>query len=172
MKLNTTSLLSLSVLTIFALLSTTSCKKSSDGGSSAGISATLSGSGSGFQAKSTLGLYSQSSGYIAVAGVMPKANDSLILEVDISDTAKLNTPMTTDLWPTEGIYYYSVQSFTDYEAWAQSGHGTITVTSWDQTNHKIAGTFSATMLNQSGIGAADSVIATNGTFNTSYVVEP
>ena len=171
MTLKISSLLTFSALTVFVLLSTTSCKKSSSG-SSAGISATLSGSGSGFQAKSTLGAYSQSSGYIAVAGIMPKTNDSLILEVDISDTAKLNTPMSTDNWPTEGIYYYAIEAYTDYEAYYGVGKGSITVTSWDQTNHKIAGTFTATMLNQSGQGAVDSIIVTNGQFNTSYVVGP
>jgi hypothetical protein len=168
MKLKVTSLLMLSGLTVFALLSTTSCKKSSSG-SSAGMTATLSGTGSGFVAKSTVGAYSQSSGYIAVAGIMPKTADSVILEVDISDTAKLNTPMPTAQWQSEGIYYYAVEAFTDYEAWYGSGHGSITVTSWDQTNHKIAGTFTATMLNQAG---SDSIVVTNGTFNTSYVVGP
>lgn len=49
-----------------------------------------------------------------------------------------------------------------------SGNNYITLSSWDKTAHKIAGTFSGVFYNTSN--SNDSIKIDNGYFNTSYIV--
>jgi hypothetical protein len=65
---------------------------------------------------------------------------------------------------------YFVSSTKDYSAGWGLGHVAMTVTSQDTLNHKIAGTFTAVLYNT--VTQNDSLVVTNGKFNTAYIVQP
>lgn len=152
--------LSLSLLSvaILALISTTACKKSKDSGSS-GLSATINGAA--YQPSQVTGIYAQ--GDITIAGVQVQGGDSLLLALDIPDTAHVNNPI--DLY-SGGITYTKWKSKNTYEYNFNGSHGYTTLTSWDKTGKKIAGKFSGVIY--SVTNSNDSIVVTNGQFNTSY----
>jgi hypothetical protein len=61
---------------------------------------------------------------------------------------------------------YLIVTFPVYTYFSGSAHGTVTVSTFDKTNKKVAGTFTGVLYNWSG--AKDSLTVTNGQFNTTY----
>ncbi len=164
MKFTTTSLLIISVFT--ALLFTTSCKKDNYNPNGSGqLSATLGGTA--FQPIPN-GIHAADDGnQIEVVGVQIKNGDTLALALSIADTTTIGKP--TDLGPngSNWLDYFSLDYRTDYSSSYFDGHGTMTITSWDKTNKKIAGNFSGVMYNT----PTDS-LKFNGQFNTIYIDTP
>ena len=155
MKCNATSLLGLSVIAISTLFFATSCSKSNSNSSSTSITASINGTAyqpAAIQAIDSLGI-------IGILGF--KTSDTSALYVEFQDSVRLNVPydITGDLAYAE----YS-RGFSGYSSWIGSSHGTITVTSLDKTNKKVAGKFSGVIYAQS----SDSVVIANGQFNTTY----
>lgn len=159
---------------IFALLTASSCKKSNNNSSSSGMSATVAGTA--FNPIVTQGGFSQSANEWFVGGYSVKSNDTSILEVGIFEFFPnqnlqfvVGKSFTTDT--TSAYVDYFTNGFTngkDYDASNGNGFATFTVTSLDTTNHKIAGTFSGILY----ASANDSIVVTNGNFNTSYTLQP
>ncbi len=52
----------------------------------------------------------------------------------------------------------------DFDSDNPPSHGTLKITSWDKTGLKIGGTYSGVIYD----GSNDSVVITNGAFNTTY----
>ena len=92
------------------------------------------------------------------------------LEILVPSPVTVNKPFLTDT-TSASIYYYpnGPVNGKDYNASYGWGHGTMTVTSVDTVNHKIAGTFSGTLHNFLDIN--DSVVLINGKFNTAYTIQ-
>jgi len=158
MKFNATSLLSLSVIAVSTLFFVTSCSKSNSNSSSTSISASLNGTAyqpAGVQAIDSLGT-------IGILGY--KDADTSALYVEFPDTVGLNKPLDI----TDYAYAEYHRGFLGYSSWIYGSHGTITVTSLDKTNKKVAGQFSG-VLYASGI--ADSVVIVNGKFNSTYLTK-
>ena len=164
MKNKTFRLLGLS--TVFATvlaIGFTSCKKDKDdnnGGSSAPMSATVGANA--FKAKAAVGV--SHNGLIEVTGGAPMPNDSLVIEVFFEDTAKLNTKLGFDV---ADIEMATISSVKLYDGSDPRSHGSVTVTTLDKTNKKVAGKFEGVIYD--AFGGADSLVVKDGTFNTTYV---
>jgi hypothetical protein len=144
--------------TAFALalsIGVTSCKKDKDD-SPKPLTATVNGAG--FDP-----LYVTASAQMGDIHIEGTSKDSSYLIVTFPDTAKVNTNYTFD---DAGIYYFDAKKNAIYTYFSGSAHGTVTVSSFDKTNKKVAGKFTGVIYNWSG--AKDSLTVTNGQFNTTY----
>ena len=145
---------------VFVILIVTGCKKSNDSNTTR-ISATIGGTA--WQSQYCTGY--NTIGWTNLAGYYGKSGDTSYIAIQIHDSVKVNEPdpfyiTTVSYTKGDGTHYVS----DDFAG----GHGTLTVTSWDQTNHKIAGTFSGVLYNYND--GNDSVKIDNGHFNNTYIV--
>lgn len=171
MKVTRFPLLVFSAVSIFALFTATSCKKSSSSSSGSSISATISGSS--FNPSTTGGVYSESYQSWDITGISVKSGDTLALEAMIFSPFTLNKPFDTDTTDMTLYYYTNGSTGKQYGVgsyWFGGGSGfaTMTVTSLDTSAHKISGTFSGSLYASS----SDSVLVTNGKFSSTYTVTP
>jgi hypothetical protein len=140
------------------------CKKSSSG-SSTGVNATLNNSG--FHSQQTLATYSKSQHVFTIVGYSIGSGDTSAFELDLS-----NVPLNqaVDLTSGQTMYYYDTKNSFSYTGDPSEGHGTVSLTSFDTVNLKVAGTFSGVL--QDDFSAADSLKVSGGQFNLSYVPTP
>jgi len=145
-----------SVLILFAA----GCKKDNNGGG-AGVSATINGTA--FQSQSLWTGGEHSGGLMTVVGGYIKPGDSTGIILEIHDSVKVGQP---DNFYLSGLIYTRSTSSgeKDYSS-VSPGHGTLTLTTRDATNRKIAGTFSGVFYNEQ---LDDSVKIQNGQFNVTY----
>jgi len=160
MKLNATSLLSLSTIAIATLFFAASCKKSSSSPSS-GLSVSINGTA--FTPAQVAAFDYQ--GFMQVTGYKITGTDSSAVYLQFDDTTSLNKPADIGYYSTNAEVVWTDKS-TIYDSWNYYSHGTMTVTSYDKTNKKVSGTFSGVFYASSG---TDSVKVTGGTFNSAYV---
>jgi hypothetical protein len=123
--------------------------------------------GSNYTASIVIGAYSSTYDVFAIAGYLPNGNDTSILQVNLPLSVPVNFPFNTDT-AFAGIVYTQNNGAVEFDAEGGLGHAVIDILSWDSTNHKISGTFSGTLYQDTNPN--DSVIITNGIFNTSYSV--
>jgi hypothetical protein len=155
MKTKNRQLLALSAALILALsIGVTSCKKDKDEAKPL----TATANGAGFDPLYVTAVANQ--GDIHIEGT---SKDSSYLIVSFSDTAKVNTAYTFD---AAGVFYFDAKKNASYTYWTSSAHGTVTVSTFDKTNKKVAGKFTGVLYNWNGTN--DSVSITNGQFNTTY----
>jgi hypothetical protein len=156
------------VIAVFFISALSGCKKSNSNSNSAALSASVNGTA--FQPSIQQGFLFTSNHYFALAGGQIKAGDSLVLEVDLPDAVKVNQVFSLSDISAAALYYYDSKGNLNYAATSGVGTGSITVTAWDSVGHKIAGTFSGKLEN---IGnGTDTVVVSNGQFNSSYTVTP
>lgn len=146
------------------VLISTSCKKSSDTNNNAALSATIGGTV--FTPGTSVGVFWQSNNYFDILGLTVKGNDSTMLDVNIPAGFKLNTPIVNS---NDALVGYQTGSKAYVAGYGYGGSTTITVTSWDSTGHKIVGTFTASLYNMAN--SNDSLLVTNGKFNSTYTVQ-
>ena len=160
------SLLGLSAVIVFSLIST-GCKKSNDSNSGSGsITATVSGTN--FSPTSTTAWYSTDSAIFEIGAGSLKAQDTSIFAITFAPPFTINTVLTDINDVTVDYYHNGNDYFSGYGV--GSGHVAMIVTALDTVNHKISGTFTAGLYNF--FNDKDSVVVTNGKFNTSYIVQP
>ena len=107
----------------------------------------------------------------AVIGLQP-GKDSTFLRVELPLTGfTIGTVFSTDTAVSSGISWFDSQRTYEYDALfgTFASHALIDITSWDSVNRKVAGTFSGVLYNISN--GSDSIVLTNGAFNTSYTEE-
>ena len=162
MKNKTFRLLGLSTVFASALLvGLSSCKKDKDdNGSSAGMSATVGTNA--FKPKAVVATLQN--GYIEVVGGAVLPNDSLVIEVLFEDTAKLNTKLT---FAQAEIEMATINTSKLYDSSDPRSHGSVTVTTLDKTNKKVAGKFEGVIYD--AFGGKDSLVVKDGQFNTTYI---
>jgi hypothetical protein len=164
MKLNATSLLGLSTIAIATLFFASSCKKSnSSSGASGQLSATV-GTNS-FQPALVVALDNQ--GHVGIAAIQVKNGDSLFLTVFVPDTAKAGQTVALSTYGDGAITYNNSTGSVTFDSFETASHGTITVSSFDKTNKKVAGTFTGVLYSSIN---TDSV-KVNGQFNTAYITQ-
>jgi hypothetical protein len=168
MKLSINRAMAVIVISSATLLAVTSCSKSNNSGSSAGITATIGGSAwaNNFPVQ---GVYSTIGGVFAVGGVQVKSGDSTAFEVGFGNPITLNKALTSDGVIVD-VEYIVEKTQAIYDGSPVSGgHSTVTVTSYDSTGHKVGGTFSGVLYNENN--ANDSVVVTNGNFSSTYLIQ-
>jgi len=171
MKLQTRIFFPLFIIGSFSLVTATvGCKKSNSSSGSGGsnsISATIGGSAWNTTVP-TQTIYSNFSSVFEIGGGSVKSGDTTTMAVTIGTPFPLHTPISSDTAEVD-LLYSNLHTQAGYDGGAQAGHCLITVTSWDSVNHKIAGTFTGVMYNFTG--GTDSLVVTNGNFNTAYSIQ-
>jgi len=153
---------------IAALLFSTACKKSSNTAPGSGaVNATVNDTLFTPPPGGVYGTYTTGSGQFDIDAFELKGSDTLYLFVTIFKPFTLSQPID-NISSSSNIVYYDA-SHRPYSNITGMGNTTITVTTYDSVNHKIAGSFSGNLYSDSGSG--DSIIVKNGTFNTSYVIQ-
>jgi hypothetical protein len=144
------------------------CKKSNNSTSStSAISASFGSTAFSASTANTFVWYSTDSTIFQFGGFAVNGGDTTGLEFQIFTPFTVGTTITDQ---TMVNMDYFVSSIKDYAAGWGQGHVAMTVTSQDTVNHKIAGTFTAVLYNQ--VTQNDSLVVTNGKFNTAYIVQP
>jgi hypothetical protein len=166
MKLNATSLLSLSVIIISAFIFTSSCKKSNN--NSAALSASVNGAG--FTPALPVAFDFHVAGVLGVGGYTNNGTDTSTLSIQFSHSSALNKPVDVTGAGIGNIQWMTKTTAkrTIYDSWAGKSHGILTVTSLDKSNKKVAGQFSGVLYAVSG---TDSVTIANGQFNLSFIAQ-
>jgi hypothetical protein len=160
----------LSLATFLLLFS--SCKKSNDAGAPANtISATLTAptSTTTFQSASTFGFYYGVSKSYWLEAAQVVGGDSLLFDINFYDTVVVNKPylITDAASGYVNVTFIKWKSHSIYAPDYVSPVGTLTVTSMNQTNHTVAGTFSGKFFATS----TDSLMISNGKFNITCLTQ-
>jgi hypothetical protein len=161
MKTKSRQFLAMSVLALTLSMAVTSCKKDKDenSGASAQFSATINGTAFKPTMVSAVTMWN----YIMITGYEGRSGgDSVILDLNIPDTVSANSKITFE--NAAGLDYYNLKQTFMYSNYYPS-HGTVTISSIDKTNKKIAGTFDCVLYPGSG---SDSVVVKDGKFNTTW----
>ena len=149
------------------LLAITSCSKSNNSSSSSGISATVNGS-AWANSYTVAGIYYTANSSFDIIAAQMKGGDTTAISVTFNAPLSLNTAI-----PTNGgncdLGYIDTKTQNQYDGGFGNAHGSITVTSYDSTGHKVGGTFTGVLYNTAGTG--DSIVFTNGKFNTTFQVQ-
>jgi hypothetical protein len=102
-----------------------------------------------------------------VAGITVSGKDTTTIAVEFNDTVSVN--QAQDIFASDNVIVTYVSKGAIYDSWSDHAHGTLTVSTLDKTGKKTAGTFSGVLYNSNGNGStSDSVVITNGSFNTTY----
>jgi hypothetical protein len=157
---------SLCVFTLIAI--SVGCKKSNTISNSSSISATMGSSNMSISGANESTWYSTDSSVFEMGGLYVNGKDTTVLAIQLVPPFTIGTPVTD--WRSVSIDYYNYSTTADYYAGDGLGHFSLTVSSQDTINHRIVGTFSGTLYN--GISGTDSMVVTNGKFNTAYSVVP
>ena len=146
-----------------------SCSKSGGGSSGNSVSATVNGTA--WSNNFPVIAFSTPNGGFSIVGAQYKAGDSTSVDVAFVAPFVLNQPISSD---TSAF----ILAYTDIKNGIQTGYAVLTggfgnavytVNSFDSSGHRISGTFSGVLYNISTF--SDSVVITNGKFNTSYTVQ-
>ena len=157
---------SLCAFALFAI--SVGCKKSNNSTSStSAISASMGSTAFSTTTANTTAWFSTDSAAYLIGGFAVNSGDTTGLAMTIFTPFTLDSTITNKY--AVNIDYY-VSSTKDYFAGNGIGQIALAVTTQDTVNHKIAGTFTATLYNS--LNQNDSVVVTNGKFNTSYFVQP
>jgi hypothetical protein len=162
MKTKNRQILAMStVLALTFSIAITSCKKDKDdSGASAQFSATINGTAFKPSIVSAFTFFS----YIEIIGYEARSGgDTLMLDLSIPSDATVDTKITFE--NNAGLDYYNTKGTIEYGNYGDS-HGTVTLTSVDKTNKKIAGTFNCVLYNPNS--SSDSLVVKDGKFNTTY----
>jgi hypothetical protein len=157
---------------IVGLTATVACSKSTQtaGYVSQGTLTATVGSAN-YAPSLTEAAYSPSTFNNFVLGIQ-SGKDSAYLRVELPLTGfTIGTPFSSDTATASGLFWFDSQRTYEYDAVNGNGpsHSLINITSWDSAHLKFAGTFSGVLYNINNL--SDSIVITNGTFNTSYTKE-
>ena len=159
MKFSNRPFVTLSALIAFSFaFVTTSCKKSNSSTDAGPFSATMSGTA--YQ-PSKVAAFDQLS-YVNIEGLQIKSGDSISLQLSIPDTETVSSVVDFD---HASLKYFDTKGLIRFET-TYPAHGSITFSTWDKTNRKIVGKFSGVLYG--GASGNDSVVISNGQFNTAY----
>jgi hypothetical protein len=161
-----TSRISLCVFFMAGVLFGAGCKKSNGSSNGGNLSATVANSAwaSNYLLLATYDT-GIGSGDFDLVGLQLKNGDTTAMTVQFLSPVVLNRTFTSDTAYLQVTYEDSQKN--EYDGGIGiGGHSALTVTSYDSTGHKIAGTFSGVLYDNNG----DSLIVTNGAFNTSFTL--
>ena len=162
-------LFSPTLLVLAAFVFVVGCSKSnnSSGVSTQGNLSATTGASS-FSATSTYGFYSQSLALIGVLGYTIQSSDTTLIQLEMAYIPPVNKSFSSDSVSELGMSYQIGNKH--YGAFLGQGSVVINLSIADTVLHNLAGTFSGVVYND--LNANDSVIITNGKFNTGYTVSP
>jgi len=167
----------LDILLSGMIVSFAGCKKSSSGNPSnnaGSITATLNGTAWSSNLL-TMAIYYTSNDEFQLFGIQHKGADSSKFGLLITAPVTLNKPVGPDtpinsFGQFNDVVFRNMVSGQSYDGMPDfGGRSTLMVTALDSTARKISGTFSGVLYNVAN--SSDSLVVTNGSFNTSYTVQ-
>lgn len=168
MKFSSNRTMALIVISSTFLLAATSCKKSnSSNNSTASMSASVNGT-AWASSIPAVGIYSIAGSEFEIEGGQIKSGDSTALAVAFFSPIIVNRAVSSDTASVD-VGYIDSHTLAEYDGGNIAGHSMVTVTSYDSTGKKIAGTFSGVLYNITG--GTDSLVITGGVFNSTYTAE-
>jgi hypothetical protein len=167
MKFSFKHAMALVVISSAFMLAATSCKKSNSSSNSGSMSASVNGTAWATSFSST-GIFSSAAGEFEIGGVQFKGGDSTIIAVAFFAPVSLNKTISSDTAQVD-LGYVDTKTLAQYDGGSIAGHSVLTITSYDSTGHKIAGTFSGVVYNISG--GTDSILITNGSFSSTFTAQ-
>jgi hypothetical protein len=166
-RLSPAAVVSLSMLTLLGLQS---CSKNNSSSYQSDGTLTATVNGAAYSAKSyVVAGYLTTYGQLIVQGDSIVGSDTSEIQVAMPYIPAVNVTVYTDSTQYAGVTYKVPGK--EYDAYYGLGfsHGALTLSSADTVNHKIAGSFSGVLYNV--VNSNDSVVITNGAFNSSYQVQ-
>jgi hypothetical protein len=165
MKFLSSRVLILVVVSSSFLVSVTSCKKSNSGGSNS-VAASVGGTAWASNV-TVIGIYSTQVGLgvFDIGAFQVKGKDSTTFSLTFTTPFAVNKSFSSDTTNLD-ISYQDINGLP-FDASAGLGHSLMTITSYDSTGHRIAGTFSGVLYDPNN----DSLVVTGGTFNTSLLAQ-
>jgi hypothetical protein len=154
------------VLCCSTLVLALGCSKSSNGLPTDGTMSATAG-GATFNAAQVAGVYSKSLNFMAVLGYTIHSNDTTGFQIQFAYVPPVGITFSSDSTAT-GLTYFTPGK--RYDAFRGQGKVVLNLSIADTVKHVLAGSFSGTVYND--INLKDSVIVTNGKFNSSYSVQP
>jgi hypothetical protein len=127
--------------------------------------------GANYAPSLTEAVYSTNLSTFAVLGIQ-SGKDTTYLRVELPLTGyTIGTAFSSDTSTASGLAWFDSQRTFEYDALFGTGasHSLITITSLDSATLKVSGTFSGVLYNINNL--SDSIVITNGAFNTSYTQE-
>ena len=155
-----------SLLGFSLLLLTAGCSKNSNPLPTNGTMSATAG-GAAFNAAQVEGVYSQMFGFMAILGYTLHSNDTTGFQIQFNYVPPVGVTFSSDSTETALTYFTPGKR---YDAFLGQGKVIVNLSVADTVNHKLAGTFSGTVYNDSNLG--DSVTVTNGKFSSTYSVQP
>lgn len=156
----------LALLCCSTLLLAPGCSKSSNGLPSDGTMS-ASADGAAFNAAQVAGVYSKSLNFMAVLGYTVHSNDTTGFQIQFAYVPPVGITFSSDSTAT-GLAYFTPGK--RYDAFQGQGKVVVNLSVADTVKHMLAGSFSGTVYND--INSKDSVVVTNGKFNSTYSVQP
>jgi hypothetical protein len=159
MKFSCNRAMALLVISSAFLLAVTGCKKSNNNGSGSGTMSASIGGTAWANNYPLVSFYASSGGIglFDIVGLQFKGGDSTSLDLEFSSPITLNLPVNSD-----------TKTQLNYGVLPGLGSAVLTITAYDSTGHTIAGTFSGVLYNLSTF--TDSLVVTNGKFNSTFTV--
>jgi hypothetical protein len=149
------------------LLAATGCKKSNSSNPTGSMSASVNGTAWVGNVPS-IGLYSIAAGEFELEGSQLKSGDTTALALAFFTPFVVNRAFSSDTASVD-VGYIDSHTLNEYDGGNIAGHSVVTITSYDSTGKKIAGTFSGVLYNISG--GTDSLVITGGVFNSTYTAQ-
>ena len=172
------SLAAVICLTMLTLWGIAGCSKNNSSSTATDGTMTATVNGATYSAKSyVIAGYLSSYGQILIQGDSIRGNDTTQIQIALPYIPPVNTVISTDSLQYAGVagltYLSPGKTYEGYYGFGGS-HAIITLSTADTVNHRIAGTFSGvlySLLVNGNVDSNDSVVITNGTFNSTYQVQ-
>jgi hypothetical protein len=103
-----------------------------------------------------------------IDGIQLKNGDSTGMGLVFPVPITVNKTVSSDSGWID-VEYVDAQKQAEYDGGYTAGHSILTITSYDSTGGKIAGTFSGVLYNITG--GSDSLVITNGSFSTTFTAQ-
>ena len=104
-------------------------------------------------------------GLFVITGFMAKSTDTFQLNLSFRDTVTVNSKLAFAN-DQAVLYHINTKGAPTYSSWAWYAHGTVSFTTVDKVNKKLAGKFSGVLYLHGA--PPDSLVVTDGQFNTTY----
>jgi hypothetical protein len=169
MRLIVNRFLCLAAIPATLFLAVTSCSKSSSNNNSSNGSLTASTNDTAWTANYAVsGSLTVAASTFEIVGVQIKSGDTTGFLLTFYTPITVNRTFSSDTASLD-IQYQVSRTGAVYDGGALAGHSLLTITSYDSTNLRIAGTFSGVLYNVTT--GTDSVTVTGGTFSTPFALQ-
>ncbi|HXB96146.1 MAG TPA: hypothetical protein VNU70_13340 [Puia sp.] len=155
-----------SALPFCILLVITGCSKSANPPLPTNGTLSITAGTTNFTAAQVEAAYSSTLGFVAVLGYTIQGHDTTSVQLDFAYLPPVGVTFSSDSTET-GLTY--IAGSKRYDGFLGLGKVVMQLTAADTVEHKLSGTFSATLIDDDN--SSDSLIITNGKFTSTYTAQ-